>query len=148
LLDYLKVATAHYEVEVPVGWGPTITDRDVGYGFRSRWDSPDGSFLIIDAGPDPFGVTAQESALQIFEPLRSAGRTLSEVQQEPMLRDTWSFRYRRTRGEEALAVYFFDDGNGYGIVGGHPTDPTLAEAAARQAADSLQTTTIANPTGL
>ncbi|MCP3987567.1 MAG: serine/threonine protein kinase, partial [Actinomycetia bacterium] len=125
----------HYELDVPAEWVLTFQDDDRGYGFRTQWKGPDGSILLIDTSPNPGGVSAKESATEQY--VNNINTATRGVEQESADPDVWGFELQRSDGLR-LALYLFDGANGYGIVGTHPTDPALAHAAARQAAQTIQ----------
>lgn len=131
-----------FDVEVPGDWVATAVDVDPGYAAPStqtRWEAPDGSFLLIDTSAN-FTGTIEGSCDTIF-----AGVSDKTVLQGPTTttlgpHDTCSIEWTEDDGESRVDIFLADGDRGFAVLAGSVTDFAGARDVARHAAATLQRT--------
>lgn len=131
-----------FDVEVPSDWVATAVDVDPGYAAPStqtRWEAPDGSFLLIDTSAN-FTGTIEGSCDTIF-----AGVSDKTVLQGPTTttlgpHDTCSIEWTEDDGESRVDIFLADGDRGFAVLAGSVTDFAGARDVARHAVETLRRT--------
>lgn len=121
---------------LPDSWSVASEDRDVGYGYRSRFNG-DGHFVIVDTTPsyaDGTSQTIEQSARDVAATLRSASPVTAERMGN---KDTWWFTYTGTDGVLRIDIFFEEAGDGYAVLAGSNNDSDEAFGIARSFVASL-----------
>lgn len=135
-------AVAHqgrwFEIAIPEGWTSTQIDSDVGYGYRTRFEAPDGSFVLVDISPDAGGSDIQSNAATLASGVSGNVYRAPEIEiLEPSGREVWAFEFERANGERRIDMLFNVGPHGVAVLAGSKTDVTGTFAKGRTVADSM-----------
>lgn len=120
---------ARFTAALPDGWVPVSENRDVGYGYRTRFKGPENDFLYIDLTPPTHhdgSETIEQSARRIAAQTATAGPVVKLTIDD---KTTWWFEYTGDDGSARIDVFFAIDDTGYAVVGGSKDDPKAAYEA-------------------
>lgn len=131
---------ARFDGSIPKDWVAQQDNVDVGYGYRSKINSPtDSAFLIIDTTPSERttpGSSIEDSAYWVAGTISSASPVVYERMGD---KDTWWFSFNGRDGSQRVDIFFQDEaGTGYAVVGGSYVSSDEAFAIARDFVISLR----------
>lgn len=136
--DGLQYTGPRFAADLPTGWQAIAEDRDVGYGYRTRFDGPDNDFLYVDLTPPSRHdgqETIEESAYRIADQVSSSGPVYKLTIGSKV---TYWFEYVGNDGSQRIDVFFTIGDTGYAVVGGSHDDPADAYRALIKFIDSLE----------
>jgi predicted Ser/Thr protein kinase len=133
-----------YEVDYPADWRVTRDDELVTTFRETRFEGPDGAFVLIDRTPgettDP-----ERKATEVEQAVAEATRGYRRLSFQPVTiagdpAFEWTFEQRSGGRLERRVDYFFNrGGDGYAVLGGGQASLDAVVGTARRIAESLAT---------